>query len=379
MSAIGIEGQYIFIFDLGGNTEFIRTEDDLHSFIMVEEAGNVLPTFHFLFQIRKQDEQIIEKCNEGNILKVQFGKEIDELASAEFEITYFTYTREGHNAITIELRGILNKHKYIGENKIWSSSKKTGIAVMKEIAENHFGVQYNVLVSQEDEMYWIQPNITDRQMINDIWLHSYRSNSFVILGISGDNKLIIKDPKLDSGYDWKFSYKDSVGINISGDYSFESKAGFLNHWMGYGRNRSIYDLETNEMPEINESFKPIMALASSFNRHADLIDKRQAEFRPTGENVHNKWWDAYKRNLTSLALFSSTKVVLSYYMQFEMMRVLDRAMFNDDRPDRPRSSSEYLDGIYYITKITRGVANKQFNTTVELCREVPNKIAGSIG
>ena len=68
-----VDNQYLVSFSLEGTTvlkDFIE-EEDLLKFTIIEEAGNVLPSFELIFKLRKSS--IISYLNEGNVVKFQFG------------------------------------------------------------------------------------------------------------------------------------------------------------------------------------------------------------------------------------------------------------------------------------------------------------------
>ena len=91
---IGVEGQYIFRFSIGEFEDFI-SNDDLVYFNLIEEAGNVLPTFELTFT--SANEKLLSTLNEGNILQVSFGRELDHLIDVELIISKNNSNRAGED------------------------------------------------------------------------------------------------------------------------------------------------------------------------------------------------------------------------------------------------------------------------------------------
>jgi len=91
------------------------------------------------------------------------------------------------------------------------------------------------------------------------------------------------------------------------------------------------------------------------------------------ENVDKDFWKTYHDNKTYLALFGMVKITLAFVSMMDSpdpfkLRPLDLVMFKDDQPEQDSAEATRA-GLYFIRKISRGMAARQFLTTVELCRE----------
>jgi hypothetical protein len=372
--AIGVTGQFLFQFSIGGKKDFID-EHDFIDFTLVEEAGNALPTFHLAFNT--QDDSVIPLLNEGNTLQVSFGKDFNSIISVPLAVTGMDVHREGHNKNLISVTGVYGAIPYLSNNKVLITTAKSGVEVLKDTTKKYFTWMGNIDKSA-DSQQWAQYNISDRAFVNNVWMHSDISNSFIAVGISSDGNFICKDIKKDLGnpYTWRFGRiveDDKRDIIIDGDPAVNIKTGLMNAWMGYGRERLVYNMETSLNTMVLEQQSAVTAITASLAKSKDV----QARFASVGiqnDNVHPNYWRAYQRNLTNLSAFLNVAVTVSFQNKFVPVRVLDQAMYKASSPTTMNQSSEYLSGIYYVTKVVRSVNNSQMVTSVQLNRESLNQV-----
>lgn len=375
---IGVDGQYIFKFKIGDIDDFIR-EEDLEIFKIIEEAGNALPTFtlHFL----TDSELVLSQLHEGNDLQVSFGPSLNDLTDAKLVVTTMGPTRSGDSKRHVSVNGMYSALKYLSADKMSMTAKMSGIEALKSVVSKHFSTQgtFNVQASN-DKQNWVQSNIPDRLFVNECWMHSDIPNSFLACGISMDGKFILKDIKADlkTPFKWRFT-NDGNEVNdvaYHGDFGINVDHGFVNNWVGYPREKPIYNLVTGETTTISEQAKPIVALTQEIAKRAE-IEKRHAVAGVINDNVHPNFWQAYLRNVINLVSFGAVDLVLSYDGQYIPMRVLDQVMFKEDSiANQKVESAEFHSGIYYINRIARTLQNRQFVTTVVISRESLNQVKG---
>ena len=372
-----VKGGYYLNIVVAGQSDFLFAEDDLISLVISEEAGNVLPSFLFRFKLAKENEKLLKYLNEGNTVDIRMGKTPDKTVDSKFVITRVNLQRAGTNLWDVTVTGLYDALSYVAESRVWSSDEVSGVECLKTVSDRHFTSKFEVDTSS-DKQYWIQPNVTDRKFVTDVWLHSYRPNSFLGMGITSFGEFIVKDMLKDTNNKWKFGNNpEDEWIKYSSDYMLDVRSGLMNFWAGLDRSRVVWDSDEGEYPESEEEFKTSLALSKTFDRKSG-VGNRSLEFRPLNENVDPYYWDAYRRNVTSLALFSAVNLTLQYSDKFELMRVLDRAYFYDDQafPDSPEIV--YHSGYYFISKITRAIDYKNLVTTVVLNREALSEIKGDL-
>lgn len=373
---IGTEGQYLYKFKVGDIEDAIL-EEELQLFTLIEEAGNVLPTFQLIFNTLRED--IFQVLHEGQILETTFGRNSNALVTAPLSPTRMQTGKSGEFKRQIILTGVYGALDYLSSSKMMITTEKSGVAAVKDVVSKHFKPIFNVDVSQ-DKQKWIQPQQTDKKFVNEVWLHSYIEGSFIACGISSDGKFILKDIKKDlkQPYAWKFTndIKDpNKDLTYDPDPFIETNTGFINNFTGYGRERIVYNLEDDDQLSVLETVDPVIAMTKQLAK-SDAVSKRFAASGMQNENVHSNYWKAYHRNMSHLTAFGNVKLTLSFHGVFIPIRVLDQVMFlDDDITSQGKSrSSEFNSGVYYVAKVSRTIANRQFVTTVVLCRESLNQI-----
>lgn len=379
---IGIDGSYVFKFSIADKTDFIFTED-LQKFEIIEEAGTTLPTWLLIF--RTSEPNIMRYFNEGNILNVSYGKDIENVENVDLMVSSFTYTNKGSDYKLVTLKGLLNKTTFLHKPIKNITEKISGVEAIISRLNKSFKVDTNITKSS-DLQYWLQPNISDKSFVNNTWFHCYIPNSFLAMGITTNGTYIIRDmvkkiKDIDSGYDWKFTGKptDSKSISHNGkDLEFSSDFTFMNYIMGYKKEKYIHSLSEPTSQLISEELKPIISLTNKLVRNVE-IESRFSEVSVQDDNVHSNYWKAYLRNLSSLILFSTVKVEFNFAGEFRPIKLLDLIMFEDYDVSSDKSNlSEEFSGKYFVTKVARTLTGGQFYTTVLACRESINSVSGNI-
>jgi len=375
---IGLENQYLFKFSIADKHDFIQ-EGDLTLFKIVEEAGNTLPKFELIFST--QDEKVFGCLNEGNVLKISYGKDKNDLIDSSLIIASSNGARSGQKKRQIRLVGLLAKTGYISDTKKKITDKISGIEALKETVEPYFKTDFNIEKSN-DSQYWIQPNTTDKMFVNDCWLHSNLNKSFPVCGITMDGIFILKDLKKDlkNKFKWRFISTPSASndIRYDEDFGIDINSGFLNNLIGYGREKLIYNFEEGTEEYKVEEMTSILALTKKLGRRKDAIN-RFSSIGIHNENKHENYENTYLKNLTHLAMFGSLKISVSFQNNFVPIKILDSVMFKDDDVnENNNASSEYHSGLYYVGLVARILQHKQFVTTVHLGRESLNQLKGDL-
>jgi len=347
---------------------------------MTETAGTMPPTFMFNFSTQRED--ILGALNEANDLTVSFGSGRNDLVDAQLTINSIVTGGGGHKRDLIT-KGLLSSLAFTNQSNILITDEMSGVEALKLIAEKHFNVgdermpTFNIEKS-EDSQRWIQPNISDRKFMNEIWMHSYLSESFIGCGITSDGRFICKDMKLQGAeYDWRFTNtpQDEKDIQYDTDYSLDIQTGLVNSWVGYGQEKIIHDLENSVSELYAEDVKPSLALIETIARREGVGRRHHSLGMVTG-NTHENYWRAYLKNLAHLAMFSAVQLTVSFHDLFVPIKVLDLVMFKDEDVASGIQASEAVSGLYYVSKVTRTIQHKQLVTVVELVRESVNQVRG---
>lgn len=375
---VGIDGQFLFKFRIQDREDFIDTED-LLSFKLCEAAGNVLPTFEMAFTTL--DEKLLGLFHESNDIEVSFGRDRDSLTDIKLVPMRMVPSRVGANKHMLVANGFYSALGYLNTDRVFISNKLSGIEVIKQVASKYFSTSGVFNVDKGvDSMNWIQSAMPDRNFVNQMWMHSNLPNSFPAVGISSDGKFILKDIKVElaKDYRWRFTPKTvdaKRDIFYDGDATLDINTGFINNWVGYTREKTLYNLEAGDESILSNITKPIMSLTKEITKRVD-IEKRYAQAGIQSDNVHPEYWSSYLRNLSSLATLAAVKNTVSFSDYYKPIRVLDLVMFKEDSTENPLEASEYKSGLHFVTKVARQLQNSKLTTIVELSRESMNSQKG---
>lgn len=372
---IGIDGQYIVQFTIGDEKDFI-SELDLIKFKIIEYAGGRIPEFELNFST--PHEKLLTYFNEGNKFQVSIGATLDSLMDIELITQKVKTIRVGATDRIIQVKGSLNALAYQLVNKIKIVSETSAVEAIKKVSQESGFFPVSNVEKSADKQNWIQHNIPDKSFIHNIYLHADMPDSFIMVAVNSDNEFVIRDLKTLLGEDIKWSFTDHqalpTDIVYTPDFSTSSHSGFINAWFGYNPTTNLIDVEKSEMEGIQEKVSPSMSLSKKLNQDASVASKF-SNFQIKSRNTHARYWESYKRNLNSLALFSQTRVELSFTQLYKPVKVLDLVTFRESELTAT-AASEYYSGKYIVARVARVLEKKSFRTNVMLCREGTNRNRG---
>jgi hypothetical protein len=376
--AIGVDGQFLLQVTIGGNIDFLGRED-FYGLTIVEEAGNVLPTFSLTF--KSDNEKLIQSMNEGNQLELKFGKTFDSLKDIQLTTTKLKLMKEGAEFRIYEATGFCAEVDYVTEHELAVVSQKSGIEAVIETAGNFFA-QVNANIQKSNgKQSWIRHNISGKAFVNKCAMHSDLGTSFPMIAITAENEFILKDFETATAgggldYDWRFTKNlidPARDILFDSDYLHTSKAGFVNSWIGYGRETIAYDVVSGESQIVFEQPETVLALAKELDK-ATSITERYGGTQILSDNVHENYWNAYNHNLIQLANLSKIDCLLSFTDEYYEIKPLDLIMFNDKATEETSAAGEYTSGLYLCSKVVRKIESDRLLTTVMLNREAFNSV-----
>jgi hypothetical protein len=376
---IALVGQYYITFDLGGKKDFIL-DSELNEFTLIEESGGKLPTF--LLEFNTYDDSILPKLNESTPLSVVTYKDTndDTFIDTPLNITSLTQIPNGNGSYTINIRGIFDNPEYLSVPSINITSPKSGVSAAIEVASNTFKKVDSNVTTSLDSQRWIQHNTTDRAFISNALLHANGAATSYAHAITVNGDFRIRDIKrslltsVGINYDWRFTMQPKIFKDIAydGNPVVTANTGFLNSLVGYGREVIEQLLDSGTSSNILEKPEQIMALTKELARKSS-IDKRFGGTVHTSDNVHSEYWSAYWRNLANLMMLGNITVELTFDKDFKDVHPLDMVMLDIPSTDS-RYNSEYLAGMYLVSKVSRTLSESKYSTTVWLCRESLNQV-----
>lgn len=377
--AFGVKGQYFLNFKFGENSDFIDKED-LVDFTVFEYAGNLLPTFKLNF--RTQDESVITRLNEGNNIQAQMGRTQDDLIDVTLNISSVKHSKDGSDFVYFETSGFASEIDYVTDHTLRITPEQSAIETIIQVAnENGFTVDSNVQ-SSNDSQKWIQPNVSSKVFVNDTYMRSDLGDSALGLAITADGKFILRDilehinRPSSNRYDWKFT-KNPQGPNeiaYSPEMYIESQSGFINNWLGYGRNIKLINNETGEVQNILDQPDVILALTNQLDKKPSISDQRYGGSRFQNTSVHENFWSSYNHNLIFLTNLSKIENVVHFGERFFLIRPLDLVMYAVESTASNKISSEYTTGLYMASGVIRKFQSNAASTSVILNREAFNNV-----
>lgn len=383
---IGIEGQFVIGVTLGSRSDFLSL-GDLQEFTIIEDAGGVLPTYLLSFKIF--DDSLLAELNAGNQVKVSFGQSRDNVTNITLSIFSHQIQPQGANCKLVTITGLLHKPDYLTTAKLVNySEKKSTVEVIKEVASRNFTVVSNINKSSNPHLN-IQPNITDKEFLNKIWLHTDLGDSFPVVGINIRGEFMVHDFKLlvRAGHKWKIG-TDADCIGIAPDYVSSSNAGFVN--TQYARKSNTLSMDINSISSLLGSVSPLMILSKYMNvgkvptipnvtglKIPSLPGVKNSMPSFINENVPSTYAESVLNNTQRLASFSSNKILVTLMPnQYIPVSILDIVMFKQPHLGRAEAA-EQESGLYIVTKVARTIENSMLLTTLQLNREGMNSQTGS--
>lgn len=375
--SLGVDGQYYLSISLDGNSDFIDKED-LDELTIFEYTGNVLPQFELNFI--SADESIFSRLNEGNSLDVRIGKTSSEAIEVILYPSTMKTAKDGATRRVYEIKGFCSSISYITNHNIKVSDKKSGIEVAIEVAKENSFETTGSIAKSKDKQNWVQYSISDKKFLNDTIMHSDLGTSFPVFAITADRKFIIKDiqkelKKKAKNPDWRFT-KDALSpndINYDADVIIESKAGFINSWIGYGKTLTEINSETGIVNNITEEPEIIMSLSNKLDKSIDVKD-RFGGSRNISDNVHINYWKSYNHNLQGLANLSKIDNTLSFTDAFHRVVPADIVSFREESNSNEQMSGEEQSGTYIVSGVILSCQLSRIVTTVIMNREAFNNV-----
>ena len=372
--SIGVDGQFFLSFSLSGNSDFLEVED-LIELTIYEYAGNILPTFEFEF--RSLDEDIFKLLNEGNSIDVQVGRSSQDSEDVQLFPSTLNTTKDGPDARYYKVTGFASSISYITNHNLQITAEKSAVEVAIEVGGNNFSKVISNIKKSNDKQKWIQPNISDKQFLNDVIMRADLGTSFPVFAITSDNSFIINDLEKSvlDGFKWRLT-KNPISekdISYDSDASLESQAGFINNWIGYGKELKVINSVSGETDLVFEEPKVIMAMAKELDKSSE-ISKRFGGSRYISDNVSETYWSAFNHNLQSLANLSKIDNTLSFTDEYFPVKPLDVVMFNEESNTNSTVSGEEQSGLYIVSGVVKTFQSKRMSTGLIMNREAFNQV-----
>jgi len=382
MATVELKGNFYFFFEIGGNSTFADGGGGIISFIMEEWTGGSLPQFEFIFTT--SDFDILKHVNEGSSISCTYGKSPDDTDTIQLMVQKFAYNLVDSQYLKIVLKGFIGTTTHLQKCEIKGWQGKTSLDVIKDVA----GIDYKVkskATTPSDSQNWIRYNISSNRFIQEVWEHSFISDTnFLVYAINRNSEFLIDDyENVTAGTEkWVFCSDESKGNKIAMDpnYTISSNHGLINNIAVYERERRVFDIEKGGKDEkvTTPSKKPILASGSKLNVHTK-DPKNYGKVRSKHEAIHSNYHKAYYNNISKIALHGITEIEILTDSEYKEYELFDLAKFENFELDSQSSKdTELLAGLFIITRISRFYSGGRFRTSITLSKDAMNNIKGSL-
>jgi len=367
---IDYKGQMKMSFSIGPFEDFIA-EEQMSQLKMVEGTGNIMPAIEIKFKTKESG--LLAYLNETNTLKVQLGvKEIKY--DLEFKIKNKHIDMKSKGDYDITLRALMNNHSYslVPQRRTFGNATSdgrdiSGLEVILCVANENFSRIETNITKSDDYMLRIQPGISNKQFVDEVWETLYTPDTFVAMGITSSGKFKLADIKALSATNpkWKFTYKPSEAKDITPEQNMiDDNSGVNNYLFGYIRQREFYDEDNGESFVSTTGNTTYLSMSDHFGRDdVWMLNTQMAR----NDNMYNEYWEARDTNLSNLALFSSINNQFCFSPDWHDIEILDLVYI--ESIDLNENPEEAYSGLAIVSGVSRIYANKKITTYVSLNRE----------
>lgn len=368
---IGVKGQYVAMFKIGDFKDFVGMRD-LISFKIIEEAGNLMPTYELVFECRS--EEVLSVLKEGNFIFASFGRNEASMVNVKLAILKRQKTNFGIGSQVVRLLGVFAAVPY-RINSQAASFTGTSLDVMKQIVGKYFKSDFNCPAS-DNKMNWLQNNINDRDFVTQLWLHSNLNSDTPLVGITTDGLFRVRS--ISTAVDknnptWKLTSletRDEEAIYYDAPPNIYSDSGAANALGGYPKSRIIHNQNDNQSFYSTPQGSPILSVSS--NQEVSQTERRLGGVSILNENVHSSYHSSFDYNLRNLLRLSMMKAKVQITGFYFGIRVLDSVLLKEDSDPNRRESDLFSSGLWLTNKVCRIFTNKDLCTVVTLCRDGMN-------
>lgn len=330
-----------------------------------EQAGLGLPMAKIHFYT--QDENKVKRYNEPGY-KVQLGLGVDTVDSVS---PFVVFTRKiaqtaGADNWSVVADLVYDAVPYLTTQRFrhfdtHSDKKKSSDVWARVVEEANFRPETQ---ASDDKMLWLQTNSTDRQFLEELTWHAYfGADDPALSALLADGRAIFKP------YSALRSSKGCIGTTPdatfrSNDFSLSQNEGFLTGWSGSKRRVPHHNAESGlDELDIGDVQAKIATASGSI-----LGVERTQEIEFLNDNVHPKWWDAYRLNRQFRASMSSTRITLNVD-GYGKISPLDTYEVKLERQSDSQLLIQY-NGDWLVESVTSSIQKSTVMQHLSLCREV---------
>jgi len=371
---IGITGEYALTINIGEKSDIVLPQD-LVSFKLIEEVGNVVPLIEII--IRVYSEDLIRYLNSNNLCSIGIGKTTDFTIYGKYIILNRERIETATNSILIKLTGIYDCVKYINAGVIYGNHESS-FNIIKELVSNYFTFESD-LSNSNDKMNWWSFNKPVNKFVTDLWLHSNHANELPLLGItsSGTFRYLSLVNRLKSGNpDWVFTtnleerQSNNNFVVLDSVPTIQSNLATNSALLGFPRSRIVHNIAKIKS-KVSTAGK-IKLLNSGQESQLNNIGSVLSKISFINENVHEKYYDMYDYNTKALLSLNNYNAKCVFHHDFRDIKILDTVILKDN--NFINSINSDFAGIWLVKKVSRTIIDHKLYTIVILSKDGINDL-----
>lgn len=345
--------------------------NDLDEFYVIEETGNMLPTFSIAFRGSGGWKRY---WNENSHLKIEMSTNRSDKKVIDTKVAILSKNVKdiGNGLFSYQAQGV-----YVGDKSatafcqtpfIQTLGPCTGTECLEKCAEKFFKKVTNKAQSSGNHP-WFQTHQSFKKFMDYVVQHSWIENSFVSVGITMNGEYIIIDTAKECKGEpaWVFGDKGDKAILLAAPPVTKSRSGALNTFGGYGLDLPIISAENG----LRTNYQVKVDLGLTGKNHAETGNIQRRTLAPvyfSGSNEDSGFIKApanytYGQLLLSMEVMEVTTLALDREVKvLDVIKVLD--IESNENKTQQDSSGKYL-----VAKVVRGVSGNIAMMRIQMTRD----------
>lgn len=365
---LGIEGQWTISIALSSTTPV--PINALNEFTIIEEVGNLLPTWQIDFVAGKDLEKDWVESLEIPITISQSINSPEKLNTKLQIIRPYVQQYQG-GFRQYRASGVYHAPAFVNTPFLTTTKACNGTDVLQEIAKKHFDkIITDDMTTSSEVQAWSQVNTTDKKFIDYVSSRCYIHNSFVGTGITSAGHYIIVDVVKITNKKEKYTIGGDNGLTLLGMPKVQSNSGFMNSAGGYGMDTPIISQDGG----IRTVHRPQIKFGLVNNTHSEIGNVQRKTLAPVKCSMSNdpKSYMAKANFDMGNALLAMETCVVTVQASYFPIKIWDVVNLLCPNLDNPSLNTNYS-GKYVVTKVSRSIQNNMFYTSLYLNRDAHNE------
>lgn len=366
---LGVEGQWVLSITLSSQKSKIN---QLLEFLLIEETGNLLPTWRISFVADKSLEKEWTETQEIPITLSQSTNSTEKI-DTKLQIIRPSVTSLQGGLNTYVATGVLYAPAFTQTPYITITDPCNGTDVLQQIAKKHFShIDTTKMTASKEVQSWIQSNTTDKKFLDYVVSHCYLPNNFVGVGITSDGTYRIVDVvKLsNSKEDYQIGGTSSNSLPLLASPSFNSNSGFMNYISGYNLDTPIISQDGG----IRSVHRPQITFGFVNNKHSKVGEIQRKTLAPVKCSMSNdaKSYLAKANFDMGSALLSMEVGTVTVQTKYFPIKIWDVVNLLCPNTEQQGLNTNYS-GRYVVTSVSRQIINNKLYTNLRINRDSHNE------